>query len=267
MEKFVKLALKDIKNFDEKLSDFLVNQSAENKNEVLNCYNNLLKFIRNDLNQNEELNQLSNEAVKIRDDLTFDIRSEFQTYCEDNNIRENFNGEMVENAQYHILNWEKEKQKLSKKAEKINSSSFLKFFSKSKLNRIENQIKVGDTKFNKYKAIFDRYIENKNLDKSALEKVLREKISLIKDGINQTIEANIIKSVKENPIIIAYNDYKNEKQNKNSNLVVENKNLNRYIKNNEVDNKLNEVLEAYKTLTKHSLEKINLEENLEPNKE
>ncbi|MBQ8426008.1 MAG: hypothetical protein IJX17_08365 [Clostridia bacterium] len=268
MNNFIKNALKEVKDIDNILIVVTdKNLKEKGKKHISKNFDALFHAVDLELKGNDELNTLINESVKIKEILTYDVKDSF-TYAEsfyyggeDVTTGYKFNEEEFNYAKKHIENWGAEKQKLQDKVAKINSSSFLKFISGGRLDRLESQIKTGDARFERYKKIFDKEEEMKKVDKPALEKELREKLQAIKGTINDVIEKHIIEAIKADPSIVAYDAFVDSKPfiSSSEGETKHNKNIYKYFDSREIAKKLAEILEAYNK--KKSLESSTEKEN------
>lgn len=249
MDKFIKLALKDVKNID----DVLIRSSDKSSSEIEKKYISKLYFelsseIELSLTNNVELSTLLSDCVNLKKIVTYSVSDNF-TF---GNLDDEYNY-----AKGFVETWQAEREKLCKNNEKINSSKFLKFFNGSTLKKNQERIENGDAKFNRFKHIFDEEQKMKSINKPETEKLLREKIAQIREIISSTIDENILVAIKKDPSIIAYGVF--VKDSDFANNISKDKNLQKYYHREDIANRLTEILSVYQSQSKTNDYQSNLE--------
>lgn len=254
MDNFIELSLKEIGNIDDILSGS-ANPNIQKiaKKTIEKQHRDLVSKIDAILKQDTELNDKINELVKMRKILTYDFKEYFtkETYhydgYEDISTGSVFMQEEYDYATNLVQNWPAKKNALEEKLAKLESSR-LKFLNGGKIQKCKDRLKFGESDYERYTKLFDEKKKMDAVDKVALEKEFKEKLTTVKGIIGKVINSQVLDAIKQNPSLVTYDvfigtSYPAISTSENSNE--NNKHLYRYFDSRDINKKLSSILKAY----------------------
>lgn len=271
MEKLTQKLLENKSKFDVILTDNFLNK-IKNSNyrstiiELDKVYHKLFDDVDWDLKRDSKLNDEINLLVKMQEILNFDVKKYFTVADENGN--ESFSQKLYDEAELFVRNWKDEESQLKQTVNSLSNKKLFKSFYKGKINRINNEIKQNDLKYQRYEVIFNKESEVKRTDLINLKYLYDVKLEKINKSITQTIDKHIEPAVLNCPELLAFGKIVDKNYYISSSVFLSNennKNLQDYFDSSMVTKRLNYYYDNYKKereIEKASIQKALTEQNL-----